>query len=317
VIPTTDLPGLGAVSRIGFGTWGLFGPGVDLDRADRTFAAAIDAGIRHLDTAPNYGDGAAEEWLGRFLANRKSEVLIVATKAFFHPKADAERGYHGLSRRSILRSVEGSLARLKREPIDLLYCHRPDPDVPLEETLAVLGDLRRQGKIRCWAVSRWSAASIARATALAPQFGLPSPSATQEPWNRLLDAPARQLAAELHGSGVPVIGYSVMARGVLAGKHLHDAATGSNAAWPDDRAPWQTDSETRAQIHQLIDLAAMRGATTTSLLIADALQFGPCAAILTSASSPARIDDIVAGARLAAQPGFASEVAAIFHGPSD
>jgi aryl-alcohol dehydrogenase-like predicted oxidoreductase len=317
MIPTTDLPGLGAVSRIGLGSWGMFGPGVDREQARRTFAAAIDAGINHLDTAPNYGDGAAEDWLGGFLAARRSDALVIATKAFFHPKADAERGYHGLSRRSILRSVEGSLVRLRREPIDLLYCHRPDPDVPLEETLAVLGELRRQGKICFWGISRWPASLIARAIALAPQFGLPSPSATQEPWNRLLDQPARRLAADLRPGGIPVIGYSVMARGMLAGKNLAEAATGANPAWPDDRAPWQTDAETRTCIGRLIDRAAALGATTTALLIADALQFGPCAAILTSASSPARIDDIVAGARLAAQPDFASEVAAIFHGPSD
>jgi aryl-alcohol dehydrogenase-like predicted oxidoreductase len=117
---------------------------------------------------------------------------------------------------------------------------------------------------------------------------------------------------------IPVIGYSVMARGALAGKNL-DRQPGDPAAssWPDDRAPWQIDATTAARIRRLIDLAAQQGATTTSLLIADALRLGPCAGILTSASSPSRIEDIVAGIRLANQPGSATEVAALFDGSSD
>jgi aryl-alcohol dehydrogenase-like predicted oxidoreductase len=294
-----------AVSRVGLGTWGMFGIGADLNRVKRTIGAALDAGIDFIDTAPSYADGAAEEWLGGFLGTAKNRALV-ATKAFFHPAADAAIGYRGLGRASLLRSVEGSLKRLRSDRLALLFCHRPDPDVPLAETVQALGDLRRDGKIADWGVSRWSPALIAEANRMAPDFSLPPIAATQEPWNRLLDPAAAAIPARIAAAGTPAIGYSVMARGALTGRDFADRPN------RDDRAAWQIGAADRQRIETLGDLARSRGLNPVSLLIADALSNGPCSGILTSASSPEQIGDIAAGMALGADPLFDSGLDAVF-----
>ncbi len=184
-----ELRDCGPISRVGLGTWATFGDGVDAATARAVVSAALDAGITHIDTAPSYAGGTAEEWLGQFLAGRTD--VVISTKAYF----DTNGNPVGLGRAALFQSVEGSLKRLRRDCIDLLYCHRADPDTPLEETLAALAELREQGKIKAWGISRWPAELVLRAAALAGTLGLPPPACAQEPYNRLHPAPAAALKA--------------------------------------------------------------------------------------------------------------------------
>jgi aryl-alcohol dehydrogenase-like predicted oxidoreductase len=287
---TLALRDCGPISRVGLGTWATFGDGVDEPTARAVVSAALDAGITHIDTAPSYAAGLAEEWLGRFLAGRSD--VVVSTKAFF----DTGGVPVGLGRTALLRSVEGSLKRLRRERIDLLYCHRADPETPLEETLGVLAGLRRQGKIKAWGISRWPAELVLQAAALAGTFDLPPPAAAQEPYNRLHPGPAAALKEALRSIPVPIIGYSVLARGTLTGKYLDATPAGSRAARSRDCPQvWKADALQADRIRRLLDRARAAGVSAASLVIADALRFGPCAAILTAASSPQQVADIARG----------------------
>jgi L-glyceraldehyde 3-phosphate reductase len=302
---TLTLRDCGPASRVGLGTWATFGDGVDEPTARAVVSAALDAGITHIDTAPSYAGGLAEEWLGRFLA-RRSDV-VVSTKAYFGIGGDPV----GLGRTALIQSAEGSLKRLRRERIDLLYCHRADPDTPLEETLGALAGLRRQGKIRAWGVSRWPPELVLQAAELAAALDLPPPAAAQEPYNRLHPGPAAALKEALRSIPVPIIGYSILARGTLTGKYLDATPAGSRAARSRDCPQvWKADEAQADRIRRLLDLARAAGVSAASLVIADALRFGPCAAILTAASSSQQVADIARG--LALDDGLTGVVDDIF-----
>jgi aryl-alcohol dehydrogenase-like predicted oxidoreductase len=304
------LPDCGPISRVGLGTWATFGDGVEEATARRVISAALDAGITHIDTAPSYAGGIAEEWLGQFLAGRAD--VVVSTKAYF----DTTGKTVGLGRSALFQSVEGSLKRLRRGCIDLLYCHRADPDTPLEEILAALAELRRQGKVRAWGISRWPPALVLQATVLADGFDLPPPAAAQEPYNRLHPKPAAALRDALQSVPVPIIGYSVLARGTLTGKYLATTPAGSRAARSRDcPQAWKADETQAQRIRRLLEVAKRAGVSAASLVIADALRFGPCAAILTAASSPQQVADIARGMAL---DGALTEAAeGIFGEPAD
>lgn len=312
------LPQCGPVARVGLGTWATFGDGVEFATARRVLFAALDAGINHIDTAPSYAGGAAEEWLGRFLTAADRAQIVVSTKAFFAAGAEAGPRIEGLGRKALFHSVEGSLRRLRCERIDLLYCHRADPATPLAETLEALADLRRQGKIHAWGVSRWPADLTLRAADLAATIGLPPPAAAQEPYNRLHPRAASDLGAALRSVPVPIIGYSVLARGTLTGKYLREVPAASRAARSRDCPEvWKADAAQAAKIGKVIALAERVGVAPASLVIADALRSGPCAAILTAASSPDQIADIAKGMALAENIALTEEIEGIFRDPTD
>jgi aryl-alcohol dehydrogenase-like predicted oxidoreductase len=297
----------GLISRVGLGTWATFGDGVDQATARQVVTAALDAGITHIDTAPSYAGGLAEDWLGQFLAGRTD--IVISTKAYF----DTTGNPVGLGRAALLRSMEGSLNRLRRDCIDLLYCHRADRDTPLEETLGTLAELRRHGKIRAWGVSRWPAELVLRAAALAGTYDLPPPAAAQEPYNRLHPAPAASLKEALRSVPVPIIGYSVLARGTLTGKYLDATPAESRAARSRDCPQvWKADETQADKIRRLLELAKQAGVSAASLVIADALRFGPCAAILTAASSPEQIGHITRGMTMAEDDALTAAVEGIF-----
>ena len=248
----------------------------------------------------------------KFLADRTD--VVISTKASF----DANRNPVGLGRVALFRSVEGGLKRLRRDCIDLLYCHRADPDTPLDETLAALAELRQQGKIRAWGISRWPAELVLQAAGLAGALGLPPPAAAQEPYNRLHPVPAAALKDALQSVPVPIIGYSVLARGTLTGKYLDAMPSGSRAERSRDCPQvWQADEAQACRIKRLLDVAKRAGVSAASLVIADALRFGPCAAILTGASSPEQVADIARGMALAEDSALTGAVEGIFGEPAD
>ena len=133
-----------SVSEISLGSWLTYGVGVERDSAKACVVRAFDLGINFIDTANVYGRGAAETFLGEVLSGRPRDSYVLATKVYF-PMSKSDRG---LSREQILKQIEDSLTRLKVDYVDLYQCHRYDPETPLEETMAALSDVVRQGKAR-------------------------------------------------------------------------------------------------------------------------------------------------------------------------
>src|ERR1700691_2005274 len=150
------------VSEISLGSWLTYGVGVERDNAKACVDRAFDLGINFIDTANVYGRGAAESVLGELLAGRPRDSYVLANKAFF-PLSGSDRG---VSRAQIAKQIDASLARLKTDHVDLYQCHRYDAETPLEETMAALSDVVRQGKARYIGFSEWSPKQIEAAFAI-------------------------------------------------------------------------------------------------------------------------------------------------------
>jgi aryl-alcohol dehydrogenase-like predicted oxidoreductase len=158
------------VSEIALGAWLTFGASVDEAAARACVEAAIDHGINFLDNADAYARGEAERVLGkvvRDLGLRRQE-LVLSSKVFWPMSDDVSD--RGLSRKHIMESVEGSLRRLGTDYLDLYFCHRYDPEAPVEEVVRAMDDLVHQGKVLYWGTSVWSAAQIETAVEVARAF---------------------------------------------------------------------------------------------------------------------------------------------------
>src|SRR3989442_9192565 len=144
------------VSEIALGSWLTYGGGVERSQAEACVAKAFDVGINFIDTANVYARGAAESFLGEVLAGRDRSSYVLATKLYF-PMSSTDRG---LSAAQVYKQIDASLARLGTDYVDLYQCHRYDRETPLEETMAALTEVVRQGKARYIGFSEWSAEQI-------------------------------------------------------------------------------------------------------------------------------------------------------------
>jgi aryl-alcohol dehydrogenase-like predicted oxidoreductase len=204
------------VSELCLGTWTTFGESLADDAAATIVDAAFEVGINFFDTANVYGvpAGSSEEALGRALADRPRDSYIVATKVC----GEMPNGDRGLSREQILKQIDGSLARLQLEYVDLYQCHRYDDQVPLEESLGTLTELVDAGKVRFIGVSNWKGEQIRRAVELAREHGFAEIVSSQPEYSLLHRDPEEEVIPVSRESGVSQIPWSLLAQGVLSGK---------------------------------------------------------------------------------------------------
>jgi aryl-alcohol dehydrogenase-like predicted oxidoreductase len=198
-----------------------FGGRADLETTRRVVHHAIDAGINHFDTADIYGgEGKSEEFLGQVLGPRRKDIIL-ATK--FGLPFDAAGTMKGGSRKYVMSAVEASLKRLKTDYIDLYYHHKPDPTVPVEETLRALDDLVKQGKVRAIANSNYDEAQIADADATAKKLGITRFVAAQDELSLIKRGTERERIPAMQKCGLAFIPYFPLASGLLTGKYRRNA----------------------------------------------------------------------------------------------
>ncbi|MRR31755.1 aldo/keto reductase, partial [bacterium] len=171
------------VSEISLGAWITFGKQVDQKAAANLIHAAYDQGINFFDNADMYGAGQAETLMGQAIKDLPREALVISSKVFW-PTMPGPNG-RGLSRKHVMESIHASLRRLGTDYVDLYFCHRYDPDTPLEEVARVMDDLVHQGKVLYWGTSEWEAQQIAQVVGVCRQFGLVPPSMEQPQYNML------------------------------------------------------------------------------------------------------------------------------------
>jgi voltage-dependent potassium channel beta subunit len=279
------------VSEISLGAWVTFGSQLDEDSAVNLFHAAYDQGINFFDNADMYAEGRAETVMGKALQGISREALVISSKVFF-PTFPGPNG-KGLSRKHIIDSVHASLKRLGTDYIDLYFCHRFDPDSPLEEVVRTMTDLVNQGKIMYWGTSKWSGSQIASAIAVARQFNAIPPAVEQCRYN-MLDR--RSVEVDLNYTarefGLGLTTFSPLGYGVLSGKYNNGIPEGSRAAIPE--MAWVKDRITQediSKVREVGEVAGDLGLTPAQLAIAWILRRKEVSSVITGASRIEQLDE--------------------------
>ena len=255
------------ISALGFGCMGMsfsYGPPKDKQEMIALLHAAVERGITFFDTAEVYGPFTNEELVGEGLAPHRSQVVI-ATKFGFALRTDGLDGWAGLNSRPehIRQVVEGSLKRLRTDVIDLLYQHRVDPEVPIEDVAGAVKDLIREGKVKHFGLSEAGAQTIRRAHAVQPVTALQSEYSL---WFRNLEKEVIPVLAEL---GIGLVPYSPLGRGFLTGKigaETKFASSDFRSNLP--RFTPEALQQNQALIDRLAAIARPKNATTAQIALA-------------------------------------------------
>ncbi len=209
------------LSALSFGSWLTFGQQISDKMADELMGIAYDAGVNFFDNAEGYAEGRSEEVMGQILKakNWPRDSYVVSSKVFF---GAARKGPNqtGLSRKHVMEACHAALQRLQVEYLDLYFCHRPDKQTPVEETVWAMNTLVQQGKILYWGTSEWSASEIMEAILVAKENHLIGPVMEQPQYNLLERQKLENEYLHLfkyHGLGTTI--WSPLASGLLSGKY--------------------------------------------------------------------------------------------------
>lgn len=279
---------------ISLGLWHNFGHVDVLENSREMLRLAFDSGITHFDLANNYGPppGSAEENFGKILKDDFAgyrDQMVISTKAGYY-MWEGPYGEWG-SKKYLVSSLDQSLKRMGLEYVDIFYHHRPDPSTPLEETMAALDQIVRQGKALYAGISNYKAEEAAAAIRMLRQMGTPclihQPKYSMfERWveNGLLDV--------LEEEGVGCIPFSPLAQGLLTDKYLHGIPEGSRAAKPHGFLKQeQITNDKIEQIQRLNQLALQRGQSLAQMALSWILKDSRITSVLIGVSKPAQITD--------------------------
>lgn len=281
------------VSEISLGSWLTYGGYVDSEQATKTIHRAYDLGINFFDTANIYMRGEAERVVGQAIKSFTRDSYVLATKVFW-PMGEGPND-RGLSRKHIIEQANASLKRLDVDYVDLYYCHRYDPETPLEETLRALDDLVRQGKVLYVGVSEWTAEQISEAVHLADKKLLDRIVVNQPQYSMLYRKIEDEVIPVSKKHGVGQVVWSPLAQGVLTGKYKKGAkAPVGSRATTDNKSldNFLTDANFD-KVEQLSKVANELGISTAQLAIAWILRESNVASALVGASRPEQIEENV------------------------
>ncbi|WP_160032401.1 aldo/keto reductase family protein [Paenibacillus sp. An7] len=280
------------VSEISLGSWLTYGGYVERDNAILAIEEAYDLGVNFFDTANVYEQGAAEELIGQSLAPYPRHSYVLATKMYF-PMGEGPND-QGLSRKHIMEQAHASLKRLGLSYIDILYCHRFDPETPLEETLRALDDLVTQGKILYIGVSEWTAAQMAEAHAIASRYLLDRIIVNQPMYNMFERSIEEEIIPFGEEKGIGQVVFSPLAQGLLTGKYnsATELPENSRAAKLDFVRDGITEDKI-AKVKQLGRIAEELGLSMPQLAIAWILRQKNVASALVGASRPQQVAENV------------------------
>lgn len=209
------------VSALSFGSWVTFGSQVGDDTAEKCMKLAYDNGVNFFDNAEAYASGKSEIVMGNILKKMgwDRSTFVVSSKVYWGGKLPNQIG---LSRKHVTEACHAALKRLQVDYLDLYYCHRPDKNTPMEETVRTMNDLIQKGKILYWGTSEWSAQEIMEAYSVARQFGLTPPTMEQPQYNLFhrerVEVEYNKLYREI-GLGTTI--WSPLASGLLSGKYMN------------------------------------------------------------------------------------------------
>jgi voltage-dependent potassium channel beta subunit len=261
------------VSVLSFGSWVTFGTQVDTSLAKECLSAARDAGVNFFDNAEVYAGGRSEQIMGDAIAELGWErhTYVISTKLYWGIHGELPNMRNTLNRKYLLQAIDGSLERLSLDFVDLLYCHRPDPETPIEETVWAMSDIVASGKALYWGTSEWSADEIRAAWEIAERHHLHKPVVEQPQYNLFETRRVEREYARLYEDiGLGLTTWSPLASGLLSGKYVEGVPEGSRATLPGYE--WLrdllTDADRNDQVRELGAIAQRLGVTTSQLAIA-------------------------------------------------
>ncbi|UQZ35885.1 aldo/keto reductase [Paenibacillus sp. PK3_47] len=280
------------VSEISLGSWLTYGGYVERENAVKAIETAYGLGVNFFDTANVYERGAAEKVLGETLRGFPRESYVLATK-IFGVMGDGPND-RGLSRKHITEQCHASLKRLGVEYVDIMYCHRYDPETPVEETLRTLDDLVRQGKILYVGVSEWTAAQMTEALAVADRYLLDRIIVNQPVYNLFERYIEKEVIPLGERQGIGQVVFSPLAQGLLTGKYnsADDIPEDSRAAKLDWMRKGITGDKI-AKVRELSGIAAELDISPGSLALAWILRQRNVASALVGASRPQQVEENV------------------------
>ena len=281
------------VSVLSFGSWVSFGTQLDTGLARDCLAAAREAGVNFFDNAEAYAGGESERIMGDAIAElgwARSDYVI-STKVFWG-LSDAPNMSNTLNRKYLLHAIDGSLERMGLDFVDLLFCHRPDPNTPIEETVWAMSDIIDRGQALYWGTSEWSADDIRAAWEIAERHHLRKPVMEQPQYNLFERRKVEREYARLYDDiGLGLTTWSPLASGVLTGKYLDGIPEGSRAALPGYE--WlqagTKDERRNEQVRSLQGVADRLGCSLSQLAIAWCAANPKVSTVITGASRPEQV----------------------------
>ncbi|HAN94537.1 MAG: aldo/keto reductase family protein [Limnochordia bacterium] len=279
------------VSEISLGSWLTYGKSVEEERAIKTIRRAYELGVNSFDSANVYERGEGERVMAKALRVFPRESYIITTKAFW-PMGDGPND-RGLSRKHVFEQLHASLKRMELDYVDIFYCHRYDPETPVEETLRTIDDLVRQGKVLYVGVSEWTAAQIEEAVRIADRYLLDRIVVNQPVYNMLNRYIEKEVIPVCAKHGIGQIVFSPLAQGVLTGKYRGGRIPeGSRAANPEinEFIKGLLEAGVLQKVDALQDLAEEAGMTLVEMALAWVLRQPNVASALVGASRPEQIE---------------------------
>jgi voltage-dependent potassium channel beta subunit len=282
------------VSVLSYGSWLTFGSQQAVEQSIECMGAAYDAGVNFFDNAEVYSAGEAETVMGKALKELgwPRYSYLVSTKYFWGIHRDTPNAFLTLNRKYLMESVDKSLERLGLDHVDLVYCHRPDPETPIEETVWAMSDIVASGRALYWGTSEWSADEIRAAWEIAERHHLRKPVVEQPEYNLFNRTKVEQEFARLYEDiGLGLTTWSPLASGLLTGKYLDgipEGSRGENVEWLQDML---RDEDANAKVQEFKVIADDIGCTSAQLALAWTASNPNVSTVITGASRVEQLNE--------------------------
>jgi voltage-dependent potassium channel beta subunit len=269
------------LSELGFGSWITFSKQLGLKEVKDIMHVAFDHGINFFDNAEGYSHGEAEALMGNVIGDFRREDLVLSTKIFWGGNGPNDTG---LSRKHLIEGTKNSLRRMQIDYVDLLYCHRPDPQTPIEETVLAMDYLVRHGFAFYWGTSEWTAEQIEAAFQIATDLGCMKPTMEQPKYNIFAPQHLEKDYLPLFKKyGLGTTTWSPLASGILSGKYDHGVPRDSRLA----KESWLIPEDFKQQVEKVRELAKLAhdlDGTVAQLAIAWCLKNPNVSSVITGAT---------------------------------
>jgi voltage-dependent potassium channel beta subunit len=289
------------VSRLSFGSWLTFGSQIGDGTADELLSYAYEQGINFFDNAEVYAHGRSEIAMGKILSEKSwpRDSYIVSSKAYFGSVPDGLPTQVGLNRKHLVEACDAALERLQVDYLDLYFCHRPDKETPIEETVWTMHNLITQGKILYWGTSEWSAQEIMEAHMFARQNNLVGPIVEQPEYNMLHRHKVEVEYSQIYKTvGLGTTIWSPLASGILSGKYT--GGVKSETRLTDPKNEWLKDARLKEEdvvkAEELSKVAKDLGMTMPQLAISWCLKNDDVSTVILGASKLSQLEENIAAA---------------------